>query len=285
MLVLFLAGVIAVWVGDYAPLRTAMTQRFQESQGGAAWQVRERETAARRAAEEAAKQRAQEDDQERKTRQHGQLVAEYRRIVQAHQKPIGQMLGNIGGVLRELARVANDPSFYRNGYLSPEETSSRRGCGDPAGAMDLMHRNAKRDRNIFACAVFLALNSQGGSSVERNVTMALLQRVTYGDETGHYPFQTVVAYVWISALNRKIDQAEDLPPIPDLTVGDDLNPQLFGGVISPGFARRLIETATVEEKLSLRTNVYQDLRRLSELGAQIVQGCRVTQRNPCLRDG
>ena len=252
------------YTDNYDPIRQSLHRHYLEAHGAAPWQ--EAEASQTKLAEQ-----VYADD-----------LVQYRLIAASHYASVTQMLRNTSAAIQATASVANRPTFYQSSGLSPEETSTHDACNDPAGVSDLLDRTARRDRNIFACAVYLSMNAEDSRPTERNVTMALLQRVAYANQEGYYPFPVIVAYIWLSSLADKIEQTADVPPMPELTKGEDMNPAIFDGRISPGFALRLIQTATIDEKLSLRSNIWPDLCWLHDLAAQIVTSCRTLHKSPCV---
>lgn len=289
---LILAALVIPWLPPYSGLSDSLANRHLEARGRAPQQVQQRSAAERRAAEEEArrtaeaeqaaqKRRDEEEAQRRRQRDHGLQVAEFRRIAEAHLPPIRTMLQNVSGTVQAIQQSASKPDFYRGNVITPEDTSSRRPCGDPASASDWIDRNTRRDRNIYGCAVYLSTN-QDERGPPRTVTVALLQRIDRDEAARIFPVQTLIAYVWIGLYRERLRLGQDVPPLPEMTAGDRLNPALFGNTLSAGFATRMIDTATTEEKLSLRNNVYPDLKRMSELAPRIIVACRALQRTDCL---
>ena len=109
-----------------------------------------------------------------------------------------------------------------------------------------------------------------------------MQRANDPTQLGYYPFQTIVSYIWLQYLAENVNQGRPPGTLPDLNAGENYNPALFRGMLSPGFVRRLTDTATTEEKLDLANKIYPDLRRLAELGTRIAEACKTMNRIPCL---
>ena len=281
-----IAAVILPFASDYRQLGERMSQRYAEKVSQASAAQRAQAEANAQAVEQgrrAAQQRMQEEDErQRLANGFDAKKAEFLAILHRRRPPVVVMVANLNSALQTLAEAASKPGFYTPAGLRPEETSSRLACNDPSTTMEMWNREARRDRNIFACGVYLALHRREIGEPAPHVTMALLQRI--GDETeyGHYPFHTIVVYVWLQHLTQSVNQAQPPGAFPELNAGESYNPALLRGMLSPGFARRLIDGATTEEKLELSSRVYADLRRMAELGRELAETCRAMNRIPCL---
>ncbi|TCZ51903.1 hypothetical protein [Roseicella aquatilis] len=270
----------------------ARQRQERERQEAERREAQRREQAAREAAErqaqadrDAARLHAQEDARSVAEREHAAALDAFRRIARPRQEPFQPLLQNVTGAARELARRAADPAFYRGNIITPEDTATRRACGDPASTGDfLWNRDERRTRNIYACAVFLSSRpgtAQGAERRELVIVTALLQRVNFSDAAGFYPLHTLVAFTWIDQMAGALRRGETPPRLPPLMAGEEFNTALFPD-LAQGFARRMLDGATAEEKLALARNVYPDLEALAQLAARMAAACRTLARDTCL---
>lgn len=264
--------------------RQEQERREAQRREQAAREERERQTQAER---EAARLRALEDGRRAAERDHAEALDAFRRIARPRQEPFQPLLQNVTAAARELGRRAADPAFYRGNIITPEDTATRRACGDPANTGDfLWGRDDRRTRNLYACAVFLSTRptaAQGADRRELVLVTALLQRVNFTDAAGFYPLHTLVAFAWIDQIAGALRRGETPPRLPPLTAGEEFNTALFPD-LSQGFARRLLDGASDAEKLALSRNVYPDLEALAQLAARMAGACRTLARLDCLAD-
>ena len=273
-LALILAAILP-FASDYRQLGQHMAQRYAEAKGQA--------TAAAQANARAIEQgRAAEQERQRVANSYEGMAAAFVEILHRRRPPVELMVKNINSALEKTARAASQPGFYLTAGLRPEETSSRAACNDPKGTLEMLHREEHRIRNIFACGVYLALHRREIGEPQPHVTMALMQRVNDQTQLGYYPFQTIVTYVWLQHLAQNVNAGQPPGAFPDLNAGENYNPALFRGTLSPSFAQQLIDTATTEEKLDLSAKIYPDLKRMAELGGRIAEACKAMNRAPCL---
>ncbi|MDN3568724.1 hypothetical protein ACFQY5_35915 [Paeniroseomonas aquatica] len=283
------------WMPTYAPIREAMTRHHLEAMGRAPAQVQARSAAQRRAAEEAAQRRMAEEREQAQqrtlqatAREHAQLVSSFNALANSNLVAFNQTVNPAGELMLRLKEFAQNASYYRTTGITPEETATRRPCSDPATTSDLLNRDQRRRRNIIACAVYM-VNSFGVSSDpihDRLLNVALLYRMDQPTTAQTFPLPVLVSYAWIgSNFRSNLYRARDVPALPPLLQGDQLNPRLLEGFLAPGFAQRLFETATIEEKLAFTRTAYPDLVKMSELAQRILPLCRARQLSDCLEPG
>lgn len=284
---------LAPWLPPNDEIPAWMTQRHLEARGRSPAQERaaleqQRREAAQRAEQDrqAAQRREQEAQARQKEREHGIHAEAFRRLGEGHLQPIREMLANVQSAQQAIRRSASRADFYRGNVITPEETSSRRPCGDPSSDEDFLsfnpmrQREERRERNIYACAVYLA-TANDAPPEPMAVTVALLQRINQPELARAYPLHTLAAFAWISEWRTRLRRGEAVPRLPEMTEGESLNPALFP-FLSPGFARRLYATATTEERTALARVVYPDLKRMSEAASGALAACRALQRTNCL---
>lgn len=271
-------------------------QRYREAE------QRQQEAATRRAAEEQARRQQEADrlraQQEREAEQRRlqeaaerDLAFQYTRLAQQLRQDGGDLWDNVyplePGALnaaRHLQSILNE-RYYRTEGLTPEETATRRVCGDPASVADQLNRTQRRDHNIKACAVYVATTSD--VRIEEKVAVTLLDfRLTSGADLREKlaSMDHLVAYIWLYQWRSQLRRAQDITALPELTEGDSLNPRLFSDALSPGFARRMIETGTTGERLRLSREVYPALVRLADLSRQVLAACRAARRSSCFQN-
>lgn len=284
--VLLLIGVALMlpWLPPYAPLSDRLTERYLEAHGRSRRQIEQRTAAERRAAEEAQQRQRAEEESTRQQREFVSVNNEFRRVGLVLSDPTEALTKNALAELSRLNQAARSPQFYANQRLiTPDDTLSNRACSDPATTRELVtDRAARRRRNIFACYTYHALNRTGGMMSREVSIAAIAQRMV--DPQGNpakYPFQTIIAYIWVEAILAPVLEGQLPPPLPALNDGDRINPALLTPVMAQGFAEWLIEDALTAEKLALRSDIYPLLKQWHELAVRLVSLCKATKRARC----
>jgi len=305
-----LVVIAAAFLGPASTLQTKMTQRFQEVDAQARTQ-REALAAEQRRAEEArlaAERRAQEEEARRRAqietdarqrqaqeqaqreevdRRFATLSSEWRAITRRQSMAVNQLLAQVEGAERAIVQAAASPEPQRATGLRPEDYESRRPCNDPLRDGQLWGTpSERRARNIIACAHYLTLFPKAETERMRVLMVALMQRVRdpSGPTYARYPFQTIIAFVWLRPILAQAEHGGVLPSLPPLLNADNqLNHQLVHELLPPGFTERLMSSATPAEEAALRREVYPDLQRLVRLLSDIRDVCRATRRSDCFR--
>lgn len=281
-LVALIAGAVLSFTPEFRPISDQLARRYGERDAAATAARQQAAAAAARAAEEQRQRQAAQDAAQRLASGYDTMADEFRRIVRVRRPPVLLMVQNLNAALQNTAAAAHRPEFYQRGPLHPEDIASIRPCSDPAGTMDLWNRDGRRNRNILACGIYLSVHSGEIPEPVPQVTMALLQRMNDPAEAGHYPFQTIITYIWLQYLVQSVNQAQPPGDFPPLNDGEGYNLALFRNTLPPGFAADLIATANDGEKLDLNDKIYPDLRRLAELGSRLALACQAMHRLPCL---
>lgn len=280
--------IAAAFLGPAGVLQSKMTQRFLEAEGRTPEQLAARAAEQRQATEARQREQAQEGTRARQERELTALAAEYVQILLRHQDAVLQYTEPADRIVQRLSELARQPSFYRG--LTPEEVASRQACDDPDIRRETFRPGEETRRvNGWLCTVHLSLNypAQGHSAdlaKREAITHLALAERTFREtpKRQEYPFPVIVAHVWMTQLAAYMRRREVPPPLPPLMRGNELNPQLLGGTLAPGFVQLLIGSATVDEKVQLTSQTYPDLRRMAELAARIVPLCSALQRPLCL---